>query len=271
MSDSIFETTIIDGLATGLQVRHIATTDQELRTCKIDDKRDLAAIFADPQFHGFDQIPVREGDSIVGVISKGSTGNIEDNLQRLSESNLIPAQEPLTDLIPLMAKTSYRFVLQGASIAGIVTRSDLLKLPVRLFIFSLVAHLELLMSDIIRARYPDSQDTDEWSSLLKTKRQIKIKAKQQKLAQGNRELPLLECTDFCDKRDIVRKIGGFSEKFERELDSIERNLRNKVAHAGDYAQNDEQMHRFIDRVQWAENNISKLQSLLSKIRGNNLP
>ncbi len=198
----------------------------------------------------------------MGVVLQGKTGKIEGNLQRLSEANLISGQEPLTRFIPLMEETSYRLVLQGGTITGIVTRSDLLKLPVRLYVFSLVTHLELLMSDIIRVRYPGNQDTPEWLEFIKLERQTQVKKKQQELASGNRELSLLECTDFCDKRDIVRRICSFPEKFKRDLDSIEKNLRNSIAHAGDYAQNDEEMHHFIELLQKTMDYIQKLQNQL---------
>src|SRR6266566_4868268 len=63
--------------------------------------------------------------------------------------------------------------------------------------------------------------------------------------------PLLEYTDFCDKRDIVRKLGPFPEKFKKGFETIEKNLRDKVAHAGDYAHNDEEMKLFIERIHLA--------------------
>lgn len=265
MNNTVFEMTM-QGLETGLQVQHIATLGQELRTCKIDDKRDIATLFTDPQFGSFDYIPIRKGRSIIGVISRTDKGNIENNLHRLDESNLISAQEPLTRFIPLMATTPYRLVLQGASIQGIVTRSDLLKLPVRLFVFSLVTHLEILMSEIIRAKYPDSQDDYKWLEVLKSDRQERVKGKQQELTRGNYEMPLLECTDFCDKRDIVRKLSSFTGKFKKDFETIEKNLRDKVAHAGDYAHNDEEMKLFIERINLAENWIKELQNYLTQIQ-----
>lgn len=117
MNNTIFETTL-EGLERGLLVQHIAALNEELFTCQIDDQRDLVAIFDDSQCCGFDQIPVRAGKSIVGVVLRGSSGKIEDNLHRLSEANLVSGQEPLTRFIPLMAETSYRLVLQGGSITG---------------------------------------------------------------------------------------------------------------------------------------------------------
>jgi hypothetical protein len=73
MGDSIFDTTMM-GLETGLQVQHIATLEGELCTCNIDDNRDCVALFTDSQFEDFDQIPIRKGRSIVGIITKGCEG-----------------------------------------------------------------------------------------------------------------------------------------------------------------------------------------------------
>lgn len=177
---------------------------------------------------------------------------------------LISAQEPLTQFIQLMERSpSYRLVLRGGRIRGIVTRSDLLKLPVRLFAFTLVTHLELLMIDVIRTKYPDSQDGHPWLELLSKERQEAVLKKQQDLKQGNYELPLIECTEFCDKRDIVKKLSLVPSKrtFEKELKSIEV-LRNKVAHAGNYAHNDEEMEKFIQRVVLTQGWIDKLEAFI---------
>jgi hypothetical protein len=260
MNDTIFQTTMM-GLETGLQVHHIATLDDELRTCDIDDERDVATLFAHPQFEDFDQIPVRKGNSTIGVVTREGVGPIKKCLHLLDESMLISAQEPLTQFIPLMAKLPpYRLVLQGGSIRGIVTRSDLLKLPVRLFAFTLVTHLELLMTDIIRAKYPDHQDEHPWLKYLGELRQGKIREKQQNLKQENYDLPLLECTDFCDKRDIVRKICSLSNKFKDDLETIEKYVRNTVAHAASYARNDQEMERFIHLIILTQKWISELES-----------
>lgn len=259
MNDTIFQTTIM-GLETGLQVHHIATLGSELRTCDIDDERDIATLFAHPQFEDFDQIPVRKDSSIIGVVTLECKGSIEKCLHRLDESMLISAQEPLTQFIPLMAKhPPYRLVLQGGSIRGIVTRSDLLKLPVRVFVFTLVTHLELLMTDIIRKKYPDHEEESQWLKYLTEARQENVDKKQQSRKKENYDLPLLECTDFCDKRDIVRKICSFSNKFKDDLEKIETYVRNAVAHAASYGRNDQEMQQFIHLIIRTQEWISKLE------------
>lgn len=75
----------------------------------------------------------------------------------LDGSLLVTAEEPLTRFVPLLRRRPYRLVLLGTEIAGIVTRSDIIKPPVRLLAFTLVSHLEVAMTELIRARYP----TDE--------------------------------------------------------------------------------------------------------------
>jgi len=73
------------------------------------------------------------------------------------------------------------------------------------------------MMDIIRARYSDYQDEHLWLKYLKEARQEKVNKKQLNLKQENYDLPLLECTDFCDKRDIVRRICSLSNKFKDDF------------------------------------------------------
>ena len=259
MNETIFKTTIM-GLETGLQVRHIATLDNDLQTCNIDDEREVVTLFAHPQFKDFDQIPVRKDSSIIGVVTHECEGSIEKCFHRLDESMLISAQEPLTQFIPLMAKRPpYRLVLQGGSIRGIVTRSDLLKLPVRVFVFTLVTHLELLMTDIIRKKYPDDENENRWLRYLTEARQENVIKKQQSRKKENYDLPLLECTDFCDKRDIVRKISSFSNKFKEDLEKIETYVRNVVAHAANYGRNDQEMEQFIHLIIRTQNWIRELE------------
>ena len=55
----------------------------------------------------------------------------------------------------------------------------------------------------------------------------------------------IECTEFCDKRDLTRALCGFGKAFLRDLKRIEQ-LRNAVAHAGSYAGNEAELKKFVD-------------------------
>jgi hypothetical protein len=126
------------------------------------------------------------------------------------------------------------------------------------------------MSEIIRAKYPDYQDEPQWFAYLSESRQEKIKEKQQSQKQGNYDLPLLECTDFCDKRDIVRRICSFSNKFKDDLEKIEKHVRNTVAHAASYARNDQEMEQFIYLIILTQKWISELESRQEYMRSQHL-
>ena len=101
---------------------------------------------------------------------------------------------------------------------------------------------------------------DQWLNYLNEPRQGKIREKQQSLKHENYDLPLLECTDFCDKRDIVKKICSFGNKFKDDLEKIENYVRNAVAHAASYARNDQEMERFIRLIILTQKWIGELES-----------
>jgi hypothetical protein len=76
--------------------------------------------------------------------------------------------------------------------AGIVTWSDLLKVPVFVLAFSLLAELELAMNRRILKQYKD----DSWVRLLDTKAQDKIDYRRGKLEGENLMLPMIELADL---------------------------------------------------------------------------
>lgn len=85
----------------------------------------------------------------------------------LSDRMLVAANMPMLDFIPLLGENPFWLVVFGSRIDGIVTRSDLLKLPVRICVFTLVTHLELVMMNRIRTLFADEVG---WFALLSPNR-----------------------------------------------------------------------------------------------------
>jgi len=179
-----FETTL-SAYKQGFHVSHIATFS--LQTCALDETVDQVY----ERHPDFDQVPVAQEGCIVGVLERAdhqSAGRVSEQARPLDDSILVEAGEPLIDFIPLMAAPPYyRLVLQGARITGIVTRSDLLKLPVRLLGFALVTNLELVMKEVIEKHLPEES---EWLRLLSDKRKAKVLEKQERYAPKRMEPPL---------------------------------------------------------------------------------
>jgi hypothetical protein len=155
MSDPAGEFDItIRGLEAGLQVQHIATLKP--RTCDLGTPID--AVVGDPELLDFDYIPIVENHVIVGVVEKYDEHGVKLSEPRkvpLSSAMLVSGNLPLPEFIPLMRDRRYWLVVRGTGATGLVTRSDVLKLPVRLYAFSLVIHLETIMATLICILYPD--------------------------------------------------------------------------------------------------------------------
>ena len=244
-----FQTTI-QMLEKGLQVQHIATFP--FQACRHDDT--LASVLSNKDWLSFDQIPVRRGSSIVGILEreKCSSGNgkVEKYMSPLDDSVLVAAETPLLDFIT--GDALYRLVLRGSKIEGIITRSDMLKLPVRLLAFSLVTHVETLLNRVIRAK---GVEPTMLITYLKLDRQDAIAKSLKKLEEEKREIDPLELTYLSDKRESAKRLGIFRSYELKNLKEINE-LRNTIAHQVNYTESEHLVQEFIERLrlawQWAE-------------------
>lgn len=250
-----YEKTML-GYAKGFQVSQIATFG--LATCSPSEEVKLVL----QRLPSFDQIPVEENGKIIGVFEhrKNNTGLVSNQIRRLDDSILVSSEESLSDFLPVLAQSPfYRLVIKGSKISGIITRSDVLKLPVRLFGFALVTNLELLMIEIIQKKIPNNE---EWLSLISSKRQTRVKDKKTNYESKHLDLSLIELTDFCDKRDILKKHLKLPGSFSKELKKIEDVLRNPIAHATTFVPTVIKLEEFVNYIQSAQKWIHELHQYL---------
>ena len=195
-------------------------------------------------------------------------------MHHLDESVLISADLPLLEYITIDPLD--RLVLQGVTICGIVTRSDLLKLPVRLLAFSMVTHIEVLLSTLIRATGVDEQT---WLGYLNQSRSKAISDKQKILQQQRSDPDLLVHTYFSDKRNILEGLFHSKETVIHELLSEEslhqlkeiHKLRNAVAHTGNDTESLDPIQDFIDHLRKARawiDSFPNISELFEKNTGN---
>jgi hypothetical protein len=258
----------MSGLEKGLKVAHITTSS--LQGCDIDDN--IGDVMNNEQLLPFDLWPVRQNGQIVGAIRRReveypSSGIVRDCIHHLDESVLISAEMPLLEYISIDPLD--RLVLQGINICGIVTRSDLLKLPVRLLAFSLVTHIEVLMSNLICISGVQEQ---AWLTYLPNRRSKDITEKQQKLKLKHSDPDMLEHTYFSDKRVILEHLFHSKETVIHELlreEAIDQlkeinELRNTVAHTGKDIESKDPIQDFIERLRLTQAWINNFQGILAK-------
>jgi hypothetical protein len=149
----------------------------------------------------------------------------------LTEEYLIGADASILDFVLDADQRPCRLVVSGARIVGLVSLSDLQRLPVRAALFALITGFEMAMADSIRKVH--SSDGD-WLKFLGKSRQQKIEGEKAKSKVDDSYVDSLLFTQFCDKREIVKQ--QFPEERRDPLGEalirIE-GLRNNVAHANE--------------------------------------
>lgn len=215
----------------GLPVKLIATPRAEFMTC--DEKETVGEVRA-RNTQAFDHIPVVDDtDGIVGCLSPVASIDdsqlISDCMEPLREHATVGEECDIVSFIEGLHKQPYWFTVGRDGISGLVTWSDIQKLPARIALFALVTQLELLMLERIEEFHPD----ETWMALLSKSRLERTRSKIKMAKERDSLIAPLHYTDFCDKRDILRKRYG-GKSFVSSMRKIE-DLRNSLAHASEYA------------------------------------
>lgn len=188
----------------------------------------------------FDFLPVvDEAHRFIGMFhaaahrDRRTLGTIWQCYVPLSENYLLGADASILDFILDADEKQCRLVISGTKVVGLVSLSDLQRLPVRAALFALITGLEMTMADVIRAMHPESEN---WMQFLTRRRQEKIETERKKAKSDDGFVDTLLFTQFCDKRDILTQKLSEPERtaLSATLENIE-SLRNSVAHANEYA------------------------------------
>jgi hypothetical protein len=232
-------------LHAGLTIRLVATPRHEPSTCRKDDL--VSAVLAANR-HDFDFIPVvgdsHGGSPFVGMFhaadarTRGDTERLISSVYLpLAEEYLIGADASILEFIVQADVRPCRLVVSGSQVDGLVTLSDLQRLPVRAALFALVTGFEMTMIDLIKSKLPDES---AWLAMLKPTRLDKIQ-KEISIAQTKDAfVDKLLFTQFADKAEIVLNLPGMRRPLlEQRLKEFQ-NLGDNLAHANEYAASPDQ-------------------------------
>jgi len=227
----------------GLPVRLIATPRSALKTCRTDEK--LVRV-VERNVEGFDYFPVIDAagdtrETIVGLIElvpfmqgEPPRGRVRDWMGPLSEDSLIGADASILAFVREADRHRCRLVVSGSEVSGLVSLSDLQRLPVRAALFAMITHAEITMASAIRREFNGS---DAWIERLSPSRRSKIEDEKKRSATEDTFVDNLLFTQFGDKVTIIRKSPLFNESktaFDSEMRSIQK-LRDQLVHANEYA------------------------------------
>jgi hypothetical protein len=175
----------------------------------------------------------------------------------LSEENLIGADAGIVAFVRGADRQKCRLVVSGTEISGLVSLSDLRRLPVRAALFAMVTQLEMIMANAIRTEFVGS---DGWIERMSNGRQSKLRDKVAAAKSDDGYIDRLVLTDFGDKVSIIKTRPDFQwgrNVFKSELAQIE-SLRNDLAHANNYAATRSAAQRTCERVRMMDTWIERL-------------
>lgn len=260
------------GLEAGFKVADIAAFPVETR----DAHAKASKVLAEESLAEFDCIPVREGDRIIGALERRSNhiqGTAKDCMRPLDDSMLVSAQEPLISFLSVFGNSPYRLVVKGTEVRGIVTHSDVTKLPVRLMAFTLVTHLEIVMAQVIRKECPNAS---QWMNLLYSKQRKRVEDLYKQREDENIHLTMkLDVTSFGHKMTMITTLQDLDEHLTDQLAQVKK-LRDSLDHARDFVDDAGGVRGFLDRFRLAEEwiqTLSKPQEIgnITATEGNSIP
>lgn len=216
-----------------IKIKHIA---ENLKCCNYEDASTI--IKKQMEKSDFDVMGIKNKGKIEGFIYRSDLkpAPIKNYKKTFVDSDLVDESLPLINIFSALRDSPRKFVTRNKEVVGIVTRGDLQKTPVRMWLFGLISLLEMQLLRIIRHHF----EGDKWRFHLKDNRIQKAEELFAIRKERNEELDLADCLQFCDKSDLCFEIPGVKDSMDkkwgksakRRLKSAE-SLRNKLFHAHD--------------------------------------
>ena len=186
-------------------------------------------------------------------------GEISNYVRQFEPQILISDSTPISDLLDILYEKEYVYVLEKNSIEGIVTRADINKPIVRIYLFGIISLFELHLNYWINKNNAEN----EWLKKLTENRIIAAQEIYKQRKGNNSQLTILECIQICDKKSILLKTETFLESFEysktrfKDLLENSESIRNELAHS---------QNSIIANLNWKEfvSTISELKEFLNK-------
>ncbi|MBN1336602.1 MAG: bifunctional (p)ppGpp synthetase/guanosine-3',5'-bis(diphosphate) 3'-pyrophosphohydrolase [Deltaproteobacteria bacterium] len=198
---------------------------------------------------------VRENGVVVGYVRRIdlAAGACRDHLRRFAADQVMPADASLSDAIQVLTRHNHAFVSAFDAIAGTVSRADIQKPIVRMWLFGMITLLEMDLAKRIRTRWPDGS----WTAHVPPARLAKAKALFEERQRRGQAGELLDCLQLPDKAQVLldepEELAAFGldtrSNARRVLKDLE-SLRNNLAHAQDIVTQDwPQVARMTRRVE----------------------
>ncbi|HSI64763.1 MAG TPA: hypothetical protein VLE43_16665 [Candidatus Saccharimonadia bacterium] len=161
-------------------------------------------------------------------------GAIGDHAHEFPPESTLDESMGLDTVLVELGKSERLFVRWLGEVAGVITRHDLQKAPLRMWLFGAITLFDLNMTWAIEEMHPG----DTWTDRISVGRLAKAQALKAERARCGNECRLVDCLQIKDKADVLARdvlnLAGLGFASRREVDRFTRqieSLRNHLAHA----------------------------------------
>ena len=245
-------------IRSGTPVALIATPRAALKCWRKARWRDIES---DPELADFDQIPLTNRDSVsIEAVFVRGTGLVD-----LQEGMFMASDAPLISFLESADQQRFRFLLDDRSISGLVTLSDIQRLPVYSVLFGLVIAVEMLLVDWIRKACGSNQNV--WLDHLKKTQQESVERYWKDASERNVAIDRLSCASFGQEIQAAQGLGLFkgTETHHERLKELEA-LRHQICHAAEIALTPERALMIPNHVRNAHVMASWLQAQIEELQ-----
>jgi hypothetical protein len=200
---------------------------------------------------------VRVNGAVQGYLrlSDLEAGQCADCFRHFTIDQVLSGSAALSDVIHVLTRHDYCFVTMLGNVSGVISRDDINKPMVRMWLFGIVTMIEMGLVQMIKDQYPEQS----WQSVVSQGRLEKAKQIQAERQRRNQYCELIDCLQLPDKGQILlesesamKRLGfetkGAAKRAVKELES----LRNHLAHAQDVVSHDwAQIARLSQRMEEA--------------------
>ena len=186
---------------------------------------------------------VRKNGVVCGFVEAIALGDgpCEAFRHEFQPSNFVSAGTSLTDVVEVLTLHDWCFVVSQGEFVGVISRADVQKPAVRMWLFGIITISELEFTERVRQKRPDGG----WRKALSPSRLAKAEQLWSDRRRRNQRCELLDCLQLADKLGILiadpeeLEALGFStpsaaKRVGREFEK----LRNTLAHAQAFVDED---------------------------------
>jgi hypothetical protein len=177
----------------------------------------------------------------------------ETAMRGFAQDQVVTGDASLTDVIHVLTRYNQCFVTLLGEIVGVISRADVQKPLVRMWLFGIVTLAELEVTEQVRARFP----SDSWQERMTESRLSKARTLWEERQRRGLNCDLLDCLQLTDKVQVLfhdpNALAYFGFKTRRSAKQVLReleSLRNHLAHAQDIVTHDwPQIVRLVRRIE----------------------